>query len=204
VKKELHVISNGKLSFEQLLPIAVKIAKEVDFIHIREREKSARELYEGVKLLIERGISPTKLVINDRIDVALLTDVTRVQLGYRSADAQAVKEKFPALHVGCSVHSLEEALELQEKGADSVMYGHLFPTRSKEGVPPRGLEEVAEIASQLSIPVTAIGGIVPDNIAQVLQTGVTGVAVMSGIVEAGNPFQRVQDYLRLMRRWEKA
>lgn len=202
MSRELHVISNGKLPFAQLLQMIAGILNEVDYLHIREREKSTRELYEGVNLLIEGGVCPSKLIINDRIDIALLTDIPRVQLGYKSADMQAVKKKFPSLHVGCSVHSLEEALQAQEKGADSVMYGHLFSTLCKEGVPPRGLQEITEITSKLTIPVTAIGGITPQNVVQVLETGATGIAVMSGIIGAADPIKKAKQYRETMQRWE--
>lgn len=194
MKRELHVISNGKLSFSQMAVVAAEIVDYVDYIHIRERNKTTKELYEGVMFLIQRGISPSKLVINDRIDIALLTGVNRVQLGYTSVDVRTIKDRFPHIHVGCSVHSLEEALCKQQEGADSALYGHIFATRSKDGVPPRGLEELQEIATKLTIPVTAIGGIVPARVKAVFCTGASGIAVMSSIWDASYPLGVAQEY----------
>lgn len=201
MKRELHVISNGKLSFSQMAAIAAEIVDYVDYIHIRERNKTTKELYEGVMFLIQRGISPSKLVINDRIDIALLTGVNRVQLGYTSIDVRTIKNRFPQLHVGCSVHSLEEALCKQQEGADSAVYGHVFATRSKEGIPPRGLEELQEITRMLTIPVTAIGGIVPANMKAVFCTGASGIAVMSSIWDADHPLETVKEYREQIQRW---
>lgn len=66
--------------------------------------------------VFEKGFPASKLVINDRIDIAILLNIPRVQLGYRSTDVRSVKEKFSYLHVGYSVHSLEEAIEALRTG----------------------------------------------------------------------------------------
>ncbi|PEO75955.1 thiazole tautomerase TenI [Bacillus toyonensis] len=201
MKNELHVISNGHMPFEELVNVAMQIESEIDYLHIREREKSTKELYKGVESLLKKGFPASKLVINDRIDIAILLNIPRVQLGYRSADVRLVKEKFSYLHVGYSVHSLEEAIVAFKNGADSLVYGHVFPTDCKKGVPARGLEEISDIASCLSIPITAIGGIIPENTVDVLTNGVSGIAVMSGIVSSSNPYSKAKSYKESIRKW---
>jgi len=201
MKNELHVISNGHMPFEELVNVAMQIESEIDYLHIREREKSTKELYKGVESLLKKGFPASKLVINDRIDIAILLNIPRVQLGYRSADVRLVKEKFSYLHVGYSVHSLEEAIVAFKNGADSLVYGHVFPTDCKKGVPARGLEEISDIASCLSIPITAIGGITPENTVDVLTNGVSGIAVMSGIVSSSNPYSKAKSYKESIRKW---
>ncbi|MFF2882798.1 thiazole tautomerase TenI [Bacillus toyonensis] len=201
MKNELHVISNGHMPFEELVNVAMQIESEIDYLHIREREKSTKELYEGVESLLKKGFPASKLVINDRIDIAILLNIPRVQLGYRSADVRLVKEKFSYLHVGYSVNSLEEAIVAFKNGADSLVYGHVFPTDCKKGVPARGLEEISDIASCLSISITAIGGITPENTVDVLTNGVSGIAVMSGIVSSSNPYSKAKSYKESIRKW---
>ncbi|MGG1165026.1 thiazole tautomerase TenI [Bacillus mycoides] len=201
MKNELHVISNGHMPFEELVNVAMQIESEIDYLHIREREKSTKELYEGVESLLKKGFPASKLVINDRIDIAVLLNVPRVQLGYRSTDVRSVKEKFSYLHVGYSVHSLEEAIEAFKNGVDSLVYGHVFPTECKKGVPARGLEEISDIAKSLSIPIIAIGGITPENTMDVLASEVSGIAVMSGIVSSSNPYSRAKSYKESIRKW---
>lgn len=201
MKDELHVISNGQMTFKELANVAMQIESEIDYLHIREREKSTKELYEGVAELLKGGFPASKLVINDRIDIAILLNIPRVQLGYRSADVRSVKEKFSYLHVGYSVHSLEEAITAFKNGADSLVYGHIFPTSCKKGVPARGLEEISDMARRLTIPITAIGGITPQNTANVLQAGVTGIAVMSGIVSDRDPYEQARLYKETIRKW---
>ncbi|MGE7883909.1 thiazole tautomerase TenI [Bacillus sp. NPDC094077] len=201
MKNELHVISNGHMPFEGLVNVAMQIESEIDYLHIREREKSTKELYEGVESLLTKGFPASKIVINDRIDIAILLNIPRVQLGYRSVDVRLVKEKFSYLHVGYSVHSLEEAIVAFKNGADSLVYGHVFPTDCKKGVPARGLEEIADIARCLSIPIMAIGGITPENTADVLTNGISGIAVMSGIVSSSNPYSKAKSYKESIRKW---
>ncbi|MED0901610.1 thiazole tautomerase TenI [Bacillus nitratireducens] len=201
MKNELHVISNGHMPFEELVNVAMQIESEIDYLHIREREKSTKELYEGVESLLKKGFPASKIVINDRIDIAILLNIPRVQLGYRSADVRLVKEKFSYLHVGYSVHSLDEAIVAFKNGADSLVYGHVFPTACKKDVPARGLEEIADMARCLSIPITAIGGITPENTGDVLANGVSGIAVMSGIISSSNPYSKAKSYKESIRKW---
>ncbi|KEK24207.1 thiazole tautomerase TenI [Bacillus gaemokensis] len=201
MKDELHVISNGQMTFEELTNVAMQIESEIDYLHIREREKSTKELYEGVEGLLKRSFPASKLVINDRIDIAILLNIPRVQLGYRSANVRSVKEKFSYLHVGYSVHSLEEAIVAFKNGADSLVYGHVFPTSCKKGVPARGLEEISDMARRLTIPITAIGGITPENTGEALMAGVSGIAVMSGIVSDNEPYEQARLYKETIRKW---
>ncbi|KAB2399357.1 MULTISPECIES: thiazole tautomerase TenI [Bacillus cereus group] len=201
MKNELHVISNGHMPFAELVNVAMQIESEIDYLHIREREKSTKELYEGVEILLMEGFPASKIVINDRIDIAILLNIPRVQLGYRSTDVKSVKEKFSYLHVGYSVHSLDEAIVAFKNGADSLVYGHVFPTDCKKGVPARGLEEISDIARSLSIPIIAIGGITPENTKDILASEVSGIAVMSGILSSSNPYSKAKSYKESIRKW---
>ncbi len=79
-----------------------------------------------------------------------------------------------------------------------VMY---FRQIVKKGVPARGLEEISDIARCLSIPITAIGGITPENTGDVLTNGVSGIAVMSGIISSSNPYSKAKSYKESIRKW---
>ena len=90
-------------------------------------------------------------------------------------------EENDLLRLGISVHSLHEARVAEERGADYLFYGHVFSSSSKPGSKPRGLSALSEICSAVSIPVIAIGGIGPANIAAVRAAGASGAAVISSI-----------------------
>lgn len=191
---KLHLISTGKQKPEQLADIIGAIHPDIDFIHLREKMKTAKEVYKMVELLIEKKVPLSKIIINDRADVACASNVKGVHLAYHSLPVEIVKRKFSHLTVGCSVHSIEEAQIAEQQGADYVIFGHVYPTRSKPGLPPKGLEQLRSVVGSVAIPVVAIGGITPTNSREVLEAGTQGVAVMSGILEAEDPLEAVQHY----------
>lgn len=196
--KELHIISNGKMSIDQLREIAMDIHPYVTAIHLREKQKTAKELFHAIELLTTANLPLSKIIINDRVDVALVTKAGGVQLAFHSLDAAIVKGNFPQLSVGSSSHSYAEGQKAKENGADYVLYGHVFPSQSKPGMTPKGLKELTRL-TQLDLPVIAIGGITPENTGQVLQAGAKGIAIMSGVLEAREPLSAVKAYLNVLK-----
>ncbi|MGD6804241.1 thiazole tautomerase TenI [Rossellomorea vietnamensis] len=196
----LHAVTSGNKSVKEVISICKEISPFIDSIHIREHKKTAREIYEIGKELIESGIPVSKLIVNNRVDAAAALGITRVQLGFHSLPVSAIKNAYPELSIGKSVHSMNEALAAEEEGADSLLYGHVYPTLSKEGLQPRGLEELRDIADAVSIPVFAIGGIKPSNVKEVEQTGCYGVTIMSGIFNAEKPSKAAYEYKNQLER----
>jgi len=185
------------MPIEQLCEIVSEIHPYITAIHLREKQKTAQELFQAVQRLTNENIPLSKIIINDRVDVACVTRARGVQLAFHSIDAALVKENFPQLLLGNSIHSYEEGQQAKENGADYVLYGHVFPSQSKPGKTPKGLEELARL-TQLDIPVIAIGGITPENTGQVLQAGSKGIAVMSGVLDAHDPKAAVKAYLNVL------
>lgn len=194
--KELHIISNGKMPIEQLREILIDIYPYVTSIHLREKQKTARELFEAVDLL-STDIPLSKLIINDRVDVAFVTRVAGVQLAFHSLEPVIVKKAFPKLRVGSSIHSLSDGEKAMLDGADYVLFGHVFPSQSKPGKTPKGIEELSRV-TQLDIPVIAIGGITPENTKPVIQAGASGIAVMSGVLDSHDPLSAVKSYVNAL------
>ncbi|WP_096189795.1 thiazole tautomerase TenI [Evansella halocellulosilytica] len=192
---DIHVISNGKLSLAKFAHIASQINDYVDYFHLREKHRPAAEIVEGVIQLLDEGIPPHKIIVNDRVDVAVAVNATGVQLAYNSLSVEAVKKAFPNLYVGKSIHSVSEAQEAASAGADYVLYGHVFRTASKAGLSARGITSLKEVVKSINIPVIAIGGIKPENVQQVVEAGVKGIAVMSGVLEAANPLSAIESYV---------
>jgi thiazole tautomerase (transcriptional regulator TenI) len=197
---QLHIISTGRQSVERFARTAKEIQAYVDFFHLREKHLGAQQLYLAVNLLIVNGIPPAKIIINDRVDVACAVKAHGVQLAFHSLDAKVVKEAFPGMTVGKSIHSVEDAQEAFVKGADYGVFGHIFPTSSKPGLSPRGLEELKNVTGKTNLPIIAIGGIKPSNCFEVIQAGAHGIAVMSGVLEADNPVQMVKEYRKSLGR----
>lgn len=191
---KLHIISTGRQKPKQLADIIGVIHPDIDFIHLREKMKTAKEVYEMVELLTDKKVPLSKIMINDRVDVACASNVKGVHLAYHSLPVEIVKRKFTDLTVGCSVHSIQEAQIAEQQGADYVIFGHVYSTQSKPGIIPKGLEQLRSVSESVSIPVIAIGGITPANIRDVIEAGAQGIAVMSGIFEAEDPLEAVQQY----------
>ncbi len=191
---KLHVISTGKQDAEQLAAIMSVIHPYVDFLHIREKTKTAKEIYEIAELLVNKKVPQSKIIINDRLDVASALRLRGVQLAHHSLRVDMAKRTFPALAIGCSVHSIEEAKTAEMHGADYVIFGHVYATSSKAGVMPKGLEQLHAVCSAVSIPVVAIGGIKPQLISEVIQSKAQGAAVMSGVLEAPDSLAAVLQY----------
>ncbi|MEC1605798.1 thiamine phosphate synthase [Bacillus halotolerans] len=203
---ELHAITDDRKPVEDLARSIIAIQDEVDFIHIRERSKSAADILKLLELISEDGVDKQKLVMNGRVDIALFSNIHRVQLPSSSFSPKQVRARFPHLHIGRSVHSLEEALQAEKEDADYVLFGHVFETDCKQGLEGRGMSLLSEIKQRISIPVIAIGGMTPARLREVKQAGSDGIAVMSGIFSSDDPLEAARRYSRKLKeiQYEKA
>jgi thiamine-phosphate pyrophosphorylase len=144
----------------------------VDMIQVREKDLAARELLALVCALrdVAAGTS-TRLLVNDRLDIALAAGIDGVHLPANGLPAAKVRPFVKSL--GISVHRLEEAVAAERAGADFIVFGPIFDTPGKTAV---GLEPLREVAATLRIPVLGIGGITTERIGGVLSAGAAGVA----------------------------
>jgi thiamine-phosphate pyrophosphorylase len=130
---------------------------------------------------ITRG-SKTRLLVNDRLDIALAAGADGVQLTARSLPADVVRKICgPEFLICVSTHSLAEAQTAQVAGADFVVFGPIFDTESKRAFgEPQGLDKLREVTNKLGkFPVLAIGGITRENLAACVAAGASGIAGIS-------------------------
>ena len=105
------------------------------------------------------------LVVNDRVDIALLSGADGVQLGENGLDAASARRLVgPEMLIGRSVHSVEGAAEAEADGADFLVLGTIFETASHPGADTGGLELVRDVTGRVGIPVIGIGGISESNV----------------------------------------
>ncbi|MCY8087272.1 thiazole tautomerase TenI [Bacillus sonorensis] len=188
----LHAITDNRHTLEELAASIISIKDIADFIHIRERSKTVHELSELIERLLAGGVDKRKLIINDRVDVALFHNIHRVQLPSHGFSVKCVRNRFPHLKIGKSVHSVEEAVQAEKEGADYVLFGHIFQTDSKKGMSERGTGSLKEIKKAVAIPVIAIGGITEHRLPEVKQANPDGIAVMSGIFSKDRPAEAAE------------
>lgn len=156
------------------------------FVQLREKHASSREFYEQAVQCIafarQRGV---KIIINDRVDIALMSDADGVHLGQDDKPPKAARGILGAKKIiGYSTHSVEQALEAASLGVDYIAIGPIFETNTKADADPVvGLEGIAAVRAAIGdVPLIAIGGIDETNIAAVLGSGADSVALISAIL----------------------
>ncbi len=154
----------------------------IRLFQLREKDLNSEELFklaEKMEFLLQ-GYD-AHFVVNDRLDIALLTGAVGVHLPERSIPIKKIKEKFPDIIVGKSCHTLEQAIKAEKEGADYIYFSPIFevPNKSK----PVGLEKLKEVCQSVKIPVYALGGITKEKIPEVLSTGAFGIAGIRLFIE---------------------
>ncbi len=202
---KLYLITDRNMFTAQCsMYLAIESALEagVNSIQLREKDLSVRELFDMAvwmrELTREYG---AKLIINDRVDVALSVEADGVHLGRNSIPANAVRKiSGDKLLVGVSAHNIEEAVIAERDGADFITLGPIYETPSKlKYGEPIGIDALRKVKSRISIPVFAIGGIKPDKVNEVREAGADGIAVISAILKAENIKKTTEEFLRLLR-----
>jgi thiamine-phosphate pyrophosphorylase len=201
---DLYLVTDrNQTGGRDLLPILEQaLDGGVKAIQLREKDLSGRDLF----LLAERSHKLCQayhaaLFINDRVDVALAVDAAGVQLSKSSLPLVTARALLgPQKTIGISTHSLQEAKESKQNGADFIVFGPVYFTALKAAYgAPQGLAALKTIVDNISLPVYAIGGIKAENIKSTKNCGVRGVALISAIVSAENPTKATQTLLRQLR-----
>ena len=181
------------------------VAAGIDWVQIREKDLPARELASltrqalriAAKYSVNRS-SPIRVLVNDRLDVAIAERADGVHLGEKSLPVgetrtliksavlkQTIGESFM---IGASCHSIEAAKSAERDGADYIFFGPIFATPSKERFgPPQGVERLAQICHAINVPVLAIGGITLENANSCIAAGATGIAAIRLFQNATDP-----------------
>ena len=188
-RPHLHLVTDPRFSHAVLLA-AVRAAAEhgLDWVQVRDHRATARDLFalaqEVIAICRPRGV---RVAINDRLDVALAVRADGVQLGEQSLPVSVARQITGDRQIGASVHTLAAANQAVADGADWLTFGHIFPTASHPDEAPRGIDELAQVAQAVPLPVIAIGGIGPDQVGPVMAAGAAGIAVISAILNAPDP-----------------
>ncbi|KAK3582402.1 hypothetical protein CHS0354_023947 [Potamilus streckersoni] len=168
-----------------------------NMIQFRDKTLSDRELYAtGVALRAVCSAYNAKLIVNDRVDIALAIGADGVHLGQNDLPVQTARMILgPSKIIGATSNSLQDVLTLNRQNGSDVDYigfGHLFPTISKEKKDePKGIKMLKEVCEQSKKPIMAIGGIISEN------AGAKGVAVISALANSHDPEGETQKLITL-------
>lgn len=178
----------------------------VDLVQLRERDLPARDLTAlAARCLAALEGTQSRLLINDRLDVALAVGAHGVHLRGDSVEAPRIRALAPPpFLVGRSVHSPEEARRVAAAGGvDYLMLGPAFPTVSKPGAVPLARDEVARAARAVTVPVILIGGITAATAPDARAAGAAGVAAIGLFADAARalePARAVTEVVAALRR----
>jgi thiamine-phosphate pyrophosphorylase len=195
----LYAIIDSSLPSDRIVPFAHILTNAgVQLIQLRLKNASAAAVCAHTKaLLASLGPSGARLIVNDRPDIAAITEAGGVHVGQDDLPVEAARGICgPNRWVGVSTHNVDQLKEADGTSADYIAVGPIFPTATKSNPDPVvGVDFVRAARRMTSKPLVAIGGITAENAEQVYRAGADSVAVIRDLIAANNPAARVQEYL---------
>lgn len=189
MKKEIVAVTDRALCSGDFLQQLQRLATSgVSAIILREKDLSEVQ-YLQLARQCQQSLAgyPVPLVINQQIAVARTLQCRQLQLSFSLfVDYHSTLTDFEQVWV--SIHSITEALQAEQLGADRLIAGHIFATDCKKDLEPRGLDFLQQVCQTVSLPVYAIGGVNAQTFPLLLQSKATGVCVRSQSMTQGNFF----------------
>ncbi len=190
-RMRLYVITGDAGGIDETQRIvAAALEGGADVIQLRKKSMPKGDQYQlGRRLRALTEEHGALLIVNDHADLAVAIDADGVHLGQDDLPLAAARALpgFEERLIGCSTHSLEQALRAASEGADYLGVGPVFATPTKPGRPAVGTRLVREVASLLTTPFVAIGGIEATNIEHVLDAGARAIAVVRAVYDGAEP-----------------
>lgn len=185
-EKFLNTIEEGIKGGVSVVQIREKTAETLDFYNLALKVKKITSKYN------------VPLIINDRVDVALAIDAEGVHVGQSDMPCDITRKLIGNDKIlGVSAATISEAKKAEKDGADYIGTGAVFPTATKDDAPSITKKDLKEIVESINIPVVAIGGITLDNACELLDTGISGLSVVSAIMSAENPKKASEELLNI-------
>ena len=159
-----------------ILQLRVKSLPPVDFLELAKQARAVTRAH------------GCKLIINDRVDIALACGADGVHLGQDDLPLSAGRKLMGQKIIGISTHDLDQARAAERAGADYIGFGPMFGTRTKAtGYEARGPEMLQQIRRAVTLPIVAIGGITEANVQEVWQAGADSVAIIGDVLQDNDP-----------------
>ncbi len=206
---ELYVVTGREQSrgrtHEEVVRAAIRGG--AGCIQLRDKDLPKRELLrEAYRLCDICAQSGVTFIINDHIDIALAVCADGVHLGQDDFPIREARRIVgPDFILGASTHSVEQALQAVEDGASYINVGPIFPTGTKKGhVTPVGPDLIRKVKHLVNLPMTTMGGINLNNVAEVVAAGADRVAVVSAVVGAEDVESAAREMVAAIRKARNA
>ena len=169
----------------------------VTIVQLREKNFTTNQYYQLAKEVKEiTDAYQIPLIIDDRLDVCLAVDAAGLHIGDDELPVSVARQVLdPEKILGVTAKTVERALEAERGGADYLGTGAIFPTTTKENAPITLISTLKTICQRVDIPVVAIGGLTSENIEQLIDTGIAGVAVVRDLMQAEDIEAKTQAFL---------
>ena len=169
----------------------------VTIVQLREKNLTTNQYYHLAKQVKEiTDAYQVPLIIDDRLDVCLAIDAAGLHIGDDELPVSVARKVLgPDKILGVTAKTVKRALEAETSGADYLGTGAIFPTTTKENAPITLISTLKTICQTVAIPVVAIGGLTSENIDQLAETGIAGVAVVRDLMQAEDIEAKTQAFL---------
>ena len=194
----LMVITDRKLTGKQKFQKVIRVAcaSGIKAVQLREKDLDSKSL-----LLLAKEMknitakNKAALIINDRLDIAMLCGAAGIQVPVNGLTINAIKTTQNKLLAGKSIHSVNDAVKAEKDGYDYLLFGPVFRTVKKiKYGKPQGLKNLKEICGKVKTPVFAVGGINPVRAKKCIDAGAYGVAVISALMKSKNIKKTVSEF----------
>jgi len=195
--------SSGTTATDHVAQVREFLSAGVYVFQVREKQMDDRafcSLLLQIRQVCDQASA--QFIINDRIDLALASGADGVHLGQTDLPVDVARRLLgQEAIIGISTHNRIQFLQAQEMDVDYVAIGPIYETGTKESpYPPLTHQFIQEVVKLKRHPLVAIGGISLETAPRVWEAGADSIAVISDIIDAPNPGQRISEYLRLSRR----
>ncbi len=191
----LYLVTNRDgLTEEQFLETIIEACEGgVTMVQLREKEASTHDFYElalKVKKITDHYLVP--LIINDRVDICLAVDADGVHIGDSELPVSKTRELIgPNKLLGVSTKTVTRGIDAKFEGADYLGVGAIYPTTTKVQTKLTSMETLTQIIKETKLPTVAIGGIKEENVLSFKEAPISGVAIVSDIMQAQNVPEKV-------------
>lgn len=187
----------GKRDFYDVIEEALKAGCRC--VQLREKNCLGKEfLQKALKLRAITTKYEALFIVNDRVDIAILSNADGVHVGQDDIPLKEVRKLMKDKIIGVSANNLEEAIEAQANGADYIGVGAIFPTNTKLDANNVGIIMLNSIIEKVNLPIVAIGGLKTTNVTQLKNTGILGYAVVSDILGEDDVFAKTLEWMNLV------